>query len=169
MDEGKVLLVNLSQGKIGADSAALLGGLLVTSLGSAAFSRAYLDASKRTPFFLYADEFQSFSTQAFVNMLAEMRKFGIAATLAHQYGHQIEPDIRHAVMGNAGTLIAFRLGPYDARLMAQEFAPHFSALDLLNLPNHDVILKLMIDGTPSRPFSATVLRPHDDPSNEGRS
>lgn len=161
MDEGKVLLVNLSQGKIGADSASLLGGLLVTSLGSAAFSRAYLPEDQRRPFFLYVDEFQSFTTLAFANMLAELRKFGVGTVLAHQYLHQLDPDIRHAVLGNAGTLIAFRLGAYDARLIAQELEPTFDRHDLLTLPNHDIYLKLMIDGAPTRPFSATTLGPGD--------
>lgn len=161
MDQGQVLLVNLSQGRIGADSSSLLGGLLVTSLGSAAFSRAYLPEDQRRPFFLYVDEFQSFTTLAFANMLAELRKFGIAVVVGHQYLHQLEPDIRHAVLGNAGTLIAFRLGAYDARLIAREFEPVFDWQDLLTLPNHDIYLKLMIDGAPSQPFSATTLSPLD--------
>jgi hypothetical protein len=160
MDEGKVLLVNLSQGKIGADSSSLLGGLLVTSLGSAAFSRAYLPEDQRRPFFLYVDEFQSFTTLAFANMLAELRKFGVGTVLAHQYLHQLDPDIRHAVLGNAGTLIAFRLGAYDARLIAQELEPTFDRHDLLTLPNHDIYLKLMVDGAPSTPFSAMTIRPN---------
>ena len=113
MDEGQVLLVNLSQGKIGADSSSLLGGLLVTSLGSAAFSRAYADAAMRRPFYVYIDEFQSFTTLALANMLSELRKFGVGMVLAHQYLYQLDPGIRHAVLGNAGTLISFRLGePY---------------------------------------------------------
>lgn len=161
MDEGQVLLVNLSQGKIGADSSSLLGGLLVTSLGSAAYSRAYLPEHQRRPFFLYVDEFQTFTTLAFANMLAELRKFGVGATLAHQYLHQLDPDIRHAVLGNAGTLIAFRLGAYDTRLISHELEPSFDRHDLLTLPNHDIYLKLMIDGAPSQPFSATTIRPDD--------
>ncbi|WP_457936071.1 type IV secretory system conjugative DNA transfer family protein [Mesorhizobium sp. 10J20-29] len=159
MDEGKVLLINLSHGKIGADSAGLLGGLMVTSLGSAAFSRAFIPEAKRRPFFLYVDEFQSFTTLSFANMLAELRKFGVGAVLSHQYRQQLEPDIRHAVLGNAGTLISFRLGSHDASLIADEFAPIFSRRDLLTLPNHDIYVKLMIDGAPSKPFSATTLRP----------
>jgi len=157
MDQGKVLLVNLSQGKIGADSAALLGGLLVTSLGSAAFSRASQDEAFRRPFFLYVDEFQSFTTLALANMLSELRKFGVGLVMAHQYLQQLDPAIAHAVLGNAGTLIAFRLGAYDAGLIAREFEPVFQPVDLLRLPNHHIALKLMIDGMPSRPFSATTL------------
>lgn len=161
MDEGKVLLINLAHGKIGADSAALLGGLLVTSIGSAAFSRAYLPGDARRPFYLFVDEFQIFTTLAFANMLAELRKYAVGAVLAHQFQQQVPPDIRHAVLGNAGTLIAFRLGAHDAALMAREFEPVFSAEDLLMLPNHDIYLKLMIDGAPSVPFSATTLAPSD--------
>lgn len=158
MDEGQVFLVNLSQGKIGADSSSLLGGLLVTSLGSAAFSRAYTQEASRRPFFVCIDEFQSFTTLALANMLAEMRKFGVGMVLAHQYLHQLDPAVLHAVLGNAGTLISFRLGTYDAQQIAKEFEPTFDRLDLLGLPNHDIYLKLMIDGAPSRPFSATTLR-----------
>lgn len=161
LDEGRVLLVNLSKGKIGADSSALLGGLLVTSLGLAAFSRANTEEAARRPFFVYVDEFQNFTTLALADMLSELRKFGVGAVLAHQYLHQLDPDIRHAVIGNAGTLISFRLGAHDASLIAREFEPVFDPIDLLNLPNHDICLKLMIDGSPSKPFSATTLTPRD--------
>jgi hypothetical protein len=159
MDEGKVLLVNLAKGKIGEDSAALLGGLIITSLGLAAYSRADMPENERRPFFVYVDEFQNFTTLAIANMLSELRKFGVGMVLAHQYLHQLEPDIRHAVLGNAGTLISFRLGPEDAAFIAREFEPYFDHLDLLNLPNRDICIKLMVDGTPLRPFSATTLPP----------
>ena len=159
MDQGKVLLVNLARGKIGEDSAALLGGLLVTSLGLAAYSRADMPEKERRPFFVYVDEFQNFTTLAIANMLSELRKFGVGMVLAHQYLHQLEPDIRHAVLGNAGTLISFRLGPEDAAFIAREFEPYFDHLDLMNLPNHEIYIKLLIDGTPMRPFSATTLPP----------
>lgn len=160
MDQGKILLVNLAKGKIGEDSAALLGGLLVTSLGLAAYSRASIPEEQRRSFFVYVDEFQNFTTLAIANMLSELRKFGVGMVLAHQYLHQLEPDIRHAVLGNAGTIISFRLGPEDASFIAREFEPYFDHLDLLNLPNRDICIKLMIDGTPSRPFSTTTLPPN---------
>lgn len=159
MDEGKILLVNLSKGKLGADSSSLLGGLLVTSLGLAAFSRANIGEEERRPFYVYVDEFQNFTTLMLANMLSELRKFGVGTVLAHQYLHQLDPDIRHAVLGNAGTLISFRLGAEDASLIAREFEPVFDRIDLLNLPNHDICLKLMIDGSPSRPFSGTTIPP----------
>ena len=158
MDQGKLLLVNLSQGKIGTDSASLLGALLVTSLGSAAFSRAYQAEADRRPFFLYVDEFQTFTTLALASMLSELRKFGVGMVMAHQYLQQLDPAISAAVLGNAGTLISFRLGAFDAALIAREFEPVFAPVDLLNLPNHHIFLKLMIDGMPSKPFSATTIR-----------
>ena len=159
MDEGKILLVNLSKGRLGEDSSSLLGGLLVTSLGLAAFSRANVREEARRPFYVYVDEFQNFTTLMLANMLSELRKFGVGTVLAHQYLHQLDPDIRHAVLGNAGTLISFRLGAEDASLIAREFEPVFDHIDLLNLPNHDICLKLMIDGSPSRPFGGTTIPP----------
>jgi len=92
-----------------------------------------------------------------VNMMAELRKYGLGLTLAHQHLHQLEPDVRHAVLGNAGTLLAFRVGAEDAPYLAREFQPTFDVEDLVNLPNHHIYLKLMIEGTPSRPFSACTL------------
>jgi hypothetical protein len=158
MDGGRVLLVNVSKGRLGEDSALLLGGLIVSTLGLAAFSRAEAAPSGRRPFFLYLDEFHSFTTQMLANMMSELRKYGVGLILAHQYFHQLDPDIRHAVLGNA-TIISFRVGPEDAFVLAQELQPEFGVKDLLNLPNHDIYLKLMIDGAPSRPFSASTLSP----------
>lgn len=157
MDERKILIVNLSKGRLGEDSANLLGALLISTISLAAFSRADMPESQRQPFFLYIDEFQSFTTRAVVNMVSELRKYRIGLILAHQHLHQLEPDVRHAVLANVGTLIAFRLGPEDAPIIARELAPVFDAEDLLNLPRYDIALKLMIDGAPCRPFSATTL------------
>jgi len=157
MDEGKVLLVNLSRGRMGADSSSLLGGLLVTTIGLAAFSRAEVDAAGRRPFWLYVDEFQNFTTLAVATMLAELRKYAVGMVLAHQYQDQLEEDVRHAVIGNAGTLISFRLGGKDAGYIAREFSPTFEADDLIRLPNRTIYLRLMIDGAPSKPFSAETL------------
>jgi type IV secretory pathway TraG/TraD family ATPase VirD4 len=157
MDDGKILLVNLAKGKLGEDSAALLGGLLVTTIGLAAFSRADIPEKDRRAHWLYVDEFQSFTTLSLANMLSELRKYKVGMTLAHQYLHQLDPDIRHAVLGNAATLIAFRLGAPDAAYIAREFDPKFNATDVLTLPNYHIYLKLLIDGEPSKPFSATTL------------
>ena len=159
MDEGKVLLVNLGKGKIGEDSSSLLGGLLVTTLGLAAYSRADIPPAYRRDFFVYIDEFQSFTTLALANMLSELRKYRVGFTIAHQYLHQLEPEIRHAVLGNTGSIISFRVGAEDASYLVREFHERFEEIDFLQLPNYRIYLKLMIDGTPSTPFSAVTLGP----------
>ncbi|MGE0356483.1 MAG: type IV secretory system conjugative DNA transfer family protein [Burkholderiales bacterium] len=161
MDDGGILIVNLAKGRLGDDSATLLGALLVTTIGLAGLSRADTPASARRSFFLYIDEFQSFTTLSLANMISELRKFGIGLTLAHQHLHQLEPEIRHAVLGNAGTLISFRIGPEDASLISREFESVFEPVDFLRLPNRSIYLTLMIDGAPSRPFSAETLHPDE--------
>lgn len=157
MDEGKILLVNLAKGRIGSDSALTLGSLLVSILGFAAFSRSDAAPETRRPFHVHVDEFQNFTTLSFANMMSELRKMGVSLTLAHQHLAQLEPEIRHAVIGNAGTVIAFRIGAEDAAFFAREFQPRFDVEDLLNLPNRSFYLRLMIDGVPSVPFSAELL------------
>jgi hypothetical protein len=162
MDQGQVLLVNLSKGKLGEDASLLLGGLLMTSVGLAAFSRADMPEKERRDFALYADEFQSFTTLSLVNMASELRKYRVGLILAHQYLHQLDEKIRNAVIGNAGTLICFRLGAHDATFLEKEFKEAFTSHDLMSLPNYHIYLKLMIDGKPSIPFSATTLPPSQD-------
>jgi len=157
MDEGRILLVNVSKGILGEESALLLGSLVVSTLGLAAFSRADEVSWKRRPFFLYVDEFQNFTTLMLANMMSELRKYGVGMVLAHQHLSQLEPDIRSAVLGNAATLISFRVGSEDAPVLARELQPKFGVEDLLNLANRDIYLKLMIDGTPSQPFSARTI------------
>jgi type IV secretory pathway TraG/TraD family ATPase VirD4 len=159
MDNGGVLLVNLAKGRLGEDSANVLGSMLVATIGLAALSRAEAPHDARRPFFLYVDEFQTFTTLAFANMMPDLRKYGVGLALAHQYLHQLDDDVRHSVLGNAGTLISFRLGPEDASVISRELQPTFEVLDLLNLPNHNFYVKLMIDGTPSRPFSGRTIAP----------
>jgi len=154
MDEGKILLVNLAKGKIGEDTAALLGTLLVTQIGVAALSRSDIPEAERRDFYLYADEFPSFTTSAFAGMLAEMRKYRLCLTLAHQHLGQLDESVRDAVLGNVGTAIAFRVGLGDADLLAKEFLPEFNAADLVHLPNHHFYIRLMVNGAVSRPFSA---------------
>ena len=161
MDEGKILIVNLSKGRLGEDSANLLGALLVTTLSLAAFSRADTDESKRREHFIFIDEFQSFTTLSVATMVSELRKFRAGLVLAHQHLHQLADDVRHAVLGNVGTLVSFRVGPEDARVIAREMEPEFSAADLVKLPNHDIYVKLLIDRFPSKAFSATTLLPSD--------
>ncbi|MDQ7842080.1 MAG: DUF87 domain-containing protein [bacterium] len=156
MDEGRGLIANLSKGELGEDACTILGGLIVTTLGLAAFSRANISPDHRDPFFIYADEFQSFTTLSLVNMMSELRKYGAGLILAHQHINQIDADVRGAIFGNAGSLIAFRTGAVDAPSLAAELHSEFQILDLLCLPNRRVYLKLMIQGVPSPPFSAVV-------------
>jgi Type IV secretion-system coupling protein DNA-binding domain len=158
MDEGKILLVNLAKGKIGGDSAYLLGALLVTSMGLAAFSRAETPEQDRKDFFLYLDEFQNFTTLSLANMLSELRKYRVGMVLAHQYLSQLDPQMRDAILGNVGTTISFRLGLPDAEILEKEFYPVFSANDLIKLPNYHIYLKMMIDGVVSEAFSGETLR-----------
>lgn len=161
MDSGKILLVNLAKGSLGDDTASLLGALLVSSLSLAAFSRIDTQAPLRRDFFLYLDEFQSFTTLSVANMVSELRKFRVGLTLAHQHLHQLEDDVRHAVLGNVGTLIAFRIGPEDAGVIGKEFAPTITPEDLVNLPNYNCYVKLMVGSAPFRPFSAKTLTPEE--------
>ncbi len=161
MDEGKILLVNLAKGRLGEDSSSLLGGLLVTTIGLAAYSRADIAENQRRSFFAYVDEFQSFTTMALANMLSELRKYRVGFTIGHQYLHQLDSDIQHAVLGNAGTIISFRVGAEDAPYLAREFVGEFEEIDLIQLPSHRIYLKLMVDGSPSKPFSAVTLTPKE--------
>lgn len=163
MDEGKILLVNLAKGKIGEDTALLLGSLLISRMGLAALSRADTPEAERRDHFLYLDEFHSFTTLSLASMLSELRKYRLNLILAHQYLAQLQPEIRDAVLGNAGTIISFRIGAADAELLAPEFAPEITQTDLTNLPNHHIYLKLMIDGQVSKPFSAVTLKPDQEP------
>ena len=158
MDKGQVLIANLAKGRIGDDSSSLLGGLLVTTLGLAAYTRVDTPSVNRRDFFVYIDEFQSFTTLALANMLSELRKYRVGFTIAHQYLQQLSPEIRHAVLGNIGTIISFRIGAEDAPYISREFHSHFAQTDLIQLENHRIYLKLMIDGMPSWPFSARTLR-----------
>lgn len=157
MDQGKILIVNLSKGKIGEDSCALLGALIVTQIQLAALSRADLPEKERKSFYLYVDEVHSFLTMSFADILSEARKYGLHLVLAHQYIEQLEENLRAAIFGNVGTLISFRVGAEDAKYLALEFYPEFDESDLVNLPNYHIYLKLMIDGLTSKPFSAVTL------------
>jgi hypothetical protein len=159
MDEGKILLVNLAKGKIGEGPAALLGALLVSQLGFAGLSRADIREVARRDFYLYLDEFQTFTTMSLASMLSELRKYRVNLILANQYLSQVDRQVEDAIMGNVGTLISFRVGPRDADFLAKEFSPQFRALDLVNLPAYSIYLRLMIDGAVSPPFSATTIPP----------
>jgi hypothetical protein len=162
IDEKKILIINLSKGRVGEQNANLLGGMLITKIYLAAMSRA--DASPalmRTlpQFYLYVDEFQSFANESFADILSEARKYKLNLTIAHQYIEQMEEEVRAAVFGNVGTMMIFRVGAYDAEVLEKEFAPTFTAEDIVNLGVYQIYLKLMIDGVSSQPFSATTLPP----------
>jgi Type IV secretion-system coupling protein DNA-binding domain len=164
MDTGKILLVNLSKGKIGEDNSALLGAMIITRFQLAAMSRVDIkDETKRRDFFLYVDEFQNFATDSFANILSEARKYGLSLTLAHQYIGQLEEGettrVRDAIFGNVGTIITFRVGATDAEFLEKEFMPQFLQTDLVNLGFANVYVRLMIDGEASQPFSAETLPP----------
>jgi DNA helicase HerA-like ATPase len=157
MDAGKILIVNLAKGQIGSDSASLLGGLILTTISLAGFSRASVPEKERRVFHVYVDEFHTFTTLALANMIAELRKTAVTLTLSHQYLHSLHADVRHAVLGNAGTMISFRVGAEDAAHLSREFEPAFQAQDFVALPNYRIYLRLLIDGEPSRPFSASTI------------
>ena len=158
MDNKQILIINLSKGAIGSDASNILGGLLLTSLASAAFSRIDTLEKDRIPHFLYVDEFQVLSGNDLIGeLLAQSRKFKLALILSNQFLHQLPIEVKNSILGNVGTLVCFRLGINDARLMEKEFYPEFSAADFTALPNYSIYLKLMIDGKPSKPFSADTL------------
>ncbi len=163
MNEGKIFLVNVSKGRIGEDNSSLLGGMIITKIQLAAMERVRISEENRKDFYLYVDEFQNFVTEAFAGILSEARKYRLNLTVAHQYTAQLVVDknssVRDAIFGNVGTMIVFRVGADDAKFLEKEFEPEFIPQDIVNLPNFRIYLKLMIDGTTSRPFSAKTLPP----------
>jgi len=166
MDESKILIINLSKGRVGEANANLLGSMIITKIYLGALSRA--DASetklKSLPsFYLYVDEFQSFANESFADILSEARKYKLSLTIAHQYIEQMSEEVKAAVFGNVGTMISFRVGAFDAEILEKEFAPVFIAEDVVNLGFTQIYLKLMIDGVSSQPFSATSLPPIKKP------
>jgi hypothetical protein len=159
MNEGKIVLLNLSQGKIGEDNSALLGAMMITKLQLAAMNRVYIPETERRDFFLYVDEFQNFATSSFIKILSEARKYRLCLTLANQYIGQISEEIRLAIFGNAGTMVSFIVGAGDAPYLAKEFSERFKEEDLLSLANHQIIIKETINGLTSPPFMAFTLPP----------
>ncbi|MFH1671571.1 MAG: type IV secretion system DNA-binding domain-containing protein [Candidatus Portnoybacteria bacterium] len=165
MDNKKILLVNVSKGRVGEDNSALLGAMLITKIQLAAMERVRIPEDERKDFYLYVDEFQNFATDSFAGVLSEARKYRLNLTIAHQYVGQLITEtttmVRDAVFGNVGTIISFRVGAADAEFLEKEFAPEFDIQDLVNLENYSIYLRLMIDGANSRPFSAATLPPMD--------
>lgn len=166
MDERKIMIINLSKGRVGEGNASLLGSMLVTKIYLAAMSRADLSAGKMaetSSFYFYVDEFQSFANESFADILSEARKYKLNLIIAHQYIEQMEEEVRDAVFGNVGTTATFRVGPFDAEVLETIFKPKFEATDLVNLGKAQIYLTLQIDGVGSAPFSAATLPPFDAP------
>lgn len=168
MDEGKIFIANLSQGKLGEDNSALLGAMLVTQIEIAAMSRVEMPKEKRKDFFLYVDEFQNFATDSFIKILSEARKFRLGLILANQYIGQIPEHIQKAILGNAGTIICFVLGSEDAAIIEKEFGGLFTQVSLVSLQKHQVAMRMTIDAASSNPFTAETLPPMKS-SNNNRS
>lgn len=158
MDEGKILIVNLSKGLIGEDNAAILGSFLVTKIQLAAMSRSDIpDVRDRRPFYLYVDEFQNFATDSFATILSEARKYGLNLTVANQYISQMADTVRDAVFGNVGTMICFRVSADDAPILSKQFEPNFEAADLLQMHNRNFVINMVIGGEKTPAFSARTL------------
>lgn len=161
MDEGKALLINLAKGRIGEDSSSILGGLFVTAIGLAAFSRADIAEEDRRPFTLYIDEFQNYTTLAVADMLSELRKYKVSMVMAHQYLDQLDPKVRHAVLGNVASIVSFRLGPRDAKTLESYYAAPYTAEDLMVLRDHELLVYQVVDGCPQYPRRAWSMRPEE--------
>ena len=167
MDEGKILIMNLSKGRIGEDNSSLLGSMMITKIQLAAMSRVNIPENQRKDFYLYIDEFQNFTTDSFANILSEARKYRLDLIMANQYIEQLGDVVKAAVFGNIGTLIVFRVGATDAEELVKEFTPTFTEEDLVSLPKYEMYLKLMIDGIASDPFSARGLAPLPEEEKTG--
>lgn len=160
IDEGKILIVNLAKGQLGADTANVLGGMIVSSIANAAYSRQNIPETERKPFFLFIDEFHSFTTSAFTDMLSELRKYGLGIVATTQFSSHLEDPVREAVFGNVGTIISFRVGATDAAIVAKQFGSDIpEPRDLVGLANFEFYIKLMIEGKQSKAFSAKTLPP----------
>jgi hypothetical protein len=170
MDEGKILVVNLSKGLIGEDNAGILGSFLVTKIQLAAMSRSDIpDIKDRRPFYLYVDEFQNFATDSFATILSEARKYGLNLTVANQYISQMQDTVRDAVFGNVGTMISFRVSADDSPILAKQFEPQFEPNDLLQMHNRNFIVNMVINGEKAPAFSAKTLNlPPAQDDNTGR-
>ena len=176
MDERKILILDLSKGRVGEDNSRLLGALLITKLQLAAMSRVDIPEKERVDFYLYVDEFQNFATDAFCNILSEARKYRLSLILGNQYLAQLDEmvatgrstKVREAVFGNVGTIVSFRVGAEDAEFLEKEFTPEFLATDFVNLSKYNIYLKLMIDGVAGAPFSAETTPPIPKPEKSNK-
>jgi len=167
MNEGKILFMNLSIGEIGEDSSALLGAMMITKIQLAAMRRVIIAEERRRDFYLYVDEFQNFATESFATILSEARKYRLNLIMTNQYIAQVPEEVMSAVLGNIGTLVCFRVGSPDAAVLKQEFVPVFEEVDLVNLDNYHIYIKMCVDGVTSAAFSASTLPP-DVMKNQNR-
>lgn len=160
--ERRILVADLGRGRVGDDASTMLGATLVSSIQLAAYGRAAVSPGARPPFVLVVDEFHAFATESFGELLAEARKYGLGLVLAHQHLGQLSGALVGSLLGNCGTLIAFRTGAEDAEVLAREFAPELDARDLVRLARHQVAMRLAVDGMTTRPFTATTLPPEEE-------
>ena len=167
MSQGKILLVNLSSGRLGEDNATLLGAMMITKIQLAAMNRVNIPENKRRDFYLYVDEFQNFATDSFIKILSEARKYHLNLTLANQYIDQIPEEVRNAIFGNCGNIISFVMGAGDAAYFQSEYGGLYTQDDLVNLDKYQIINKISIDNVISRPFPAYTL-PLAKSSNHNR-
>ncbi|MFH0856442.1 MAG: type IV secretion system DNA-binding domain-containing protein [bacterium] len=167
MDNQKILLMNLSKGRIGEDTSSLLGAMMITNIQLAAMDRINIPEKERKDFYLYVDEFQNFATDSFASILSEARKYCLNLIIAHQYIEQLNEVVRPAVFGNVGTMVLFRIGASDAEELVKEFTPKFLEEDLVNIPKWGCYMKLMVDGIATDPFSATGLPPLKEEEKTG--
>lgn len=161
MDERKILLVNLSKGRLGEINANLIGMIIIGKILMAALSRVDDPTKGFPPFYLHMDEFQNISTNAISAILSEARKYKLGLTIAHQFIAQLQPDIKDAVFGNVGSMVAFRTGPEDAKFLEHQFAPAFNSNDLMNVPNRNAFARVLADGVPTPPFSIVTVAPKE--------
>lgn len=159
MDEKKILLVNLSKGRLGEINANLIGMIFVGKILMAALSRVDDPTMSFPPFYLHIDEFQNVSTNSIASILSEARKYKLGLSVAHQFIAQLQPDIKDAVFGNVGSMAAFRVGNEDAQFLESQFGPVFTASDLMNIPNYNAYMRVLANGTPTVPFSVATLPP----------
>ncbi len=158
LDEGQILIVNLAKGKLGADVSNILGGLIVSSIAHAGMSRQDQPECKRRAYFLYIDEFHSFTTEALADMLSELRKYRVGIVASTQFGRQLAPNVYEAIFGNVGSILVFRVGANDATLLVKQFGDKIPKLcDLVGLSNHELFVRLMIEGSQCKPFSAVTI------------
>ncbi len=166
MDGGKILLVNLSKGRLGELNSKLLGMIFVMKFQAAAMSRANIPEDQRRDFALYVDEFQNFSTDSFATIMSEARKYHLNLIVANQFTTQLTDEIRDAVFGNMGTIVAFRIGQPDVEALSKYFQPYFDGNDLLRIPNHNTIIRTLVGGVPTQPFSMATLPPLGNPNEQ---